>query len=191
MKNKENIYETLTGKDRDKIPDIAFKVMTFIMKLFDFFGNHSNKKFKTLGLKEGQTVVDYGCGPARYIKNASECVGDKGKVLAVDVHPLAIENVQHKIKNYNLQNVEAVLANGYSTSIDSNTADMVYALDMFHMVEKPSLLLQELHRIVKPDGVILIEDGHQSRTKTLQKINDFGLLTITESNKYHVKCKKA
>jgi ubiquinone/menaquinone biosynthesis C-methylase UbiE len=185
---KKTIGNVMTGTEHEHIPNLFFRMMTFTMKITDILGNQSNKNFKTLGLKENQVVVDYGCGPARYIKNASEAVGPKGKVIAIDIHPLAIENVNKQIKKYGLKNVEAVQADGYSCSIKNNTADVVYALDMFHMVEQPKKLLTELARIVKANGTVIIEDGHQARSKTISKIENSGLFTISNENKQHLVC---
>ncbi len=121
---KKTIGNVMTGTGREYIPNVFFKMMTFAMKMTDVIGNYSNNNFKTLELKENQTVVDYGCGPARYIKNASEAVGPEGKVIAVDIHPMAIENVNKKIEKHGLKNVEAVQADGYSCSIKDNNFTM-------------------------------------------------------------------
>lgn len=174
---------------RERMPDAAFKAMTGVMWLFDAFGNHSNKKFNTLGLLSGQTVIDYGCGPARYIKNASEAVGKEGNVIAVDIHPKAIDAVNFKIEKYGLKNVQSLLADGYRTIIPSDTADVIYALDMFHMVHEPTALLKEFQRLLKPDGILILEDGHQSRENTLRKIQAAQVFTVIEENSSHVKCK--
>lgn len=187
---KKTLGDILSGKNREAIPNIAFHVMTFIMKLMDLFGKRYSKNFETLDLKPGQTVIDYGCGPARYIHIASNTVGKSGKVIAVDIHPLAISKVKEKIKKYKLTNVEAVLAEQYSTSIINDTADVIYALDMLHMIERPNELLKELSRLVKRDGTIIIEDGHQPRSKTIQKIETSGFLKIIQKTKFHVKCQK-
>lgn len=190
MKNSKKLSDKLLGKDREVIPDIAFRIMTVIMKLMDFFWNHSSKNFETLDLKPGQTIIDYGCGPARYIKNASNIVGETGKVIAVDIHPLAIKKVKAKIEKFKLRNVEAVLAEGYNTSIANETSDVIYALDMFHMIKQPKEFLTELSRLIKQDGIIIIEDGHQPRSETIQKIEKSGVLKIIQETKFHVKCKK-
>jgi len=187
---RNTIVSFISGKNRESIPNIAFNVMTLIMKLKDTFGQYSRKNFETLGLKTGQTVIDYGCGPARYIEFASNVVGKTGKVIAVDVHPLSIAKVKGKIKKHKLSNVEAVLAKKYTTPITAEIADVVYALDMFHMIEQPNELLKELSRLVKKDGTIIIEDGHQSRTDTIQKIEKAGFLKIVQETKSHVKCQR-
>ena len=141
MENQKPPGHYLLGKNREAIPNIAFHIMTFTMKLMDIFLKYSRKNFKTLGLKPGQTVIDYGCGPARYIQVASNTVGQSGKVIAVDVHPLAIKKVKEKIEKYKLSNVEVVLAEKYKTPINTSAADIVYALDMFHMIEQPNEFL--------------------------------------------------
>jgi ubiquinone/menaquinone biosynthesis C-methylase UbiE len=190
MENKKTLGNFLLGKNREAISNIAFHVMTFIMKLMDILGNQSSKNFKTLGLKPGEIVIDYGCGPARYIQIASNTVRQSGKVIAVDIHPLAIKKVKEKIEKYKLSNVEAVLAEKYKTPINTSTADVVYALDMFHMIEQPNEFLKELGRLVKNDGTIIIEDGHQPRSETIQKIEKSGFIKIIEETKSHVKCQK-
>lgn len=187
---KNTTSSLLSGKDREAIPNFAFKAMTFIMKLMDVFGHHSLKNFKTLDLEPGETVIDYGCGPARYIEFASNTVGAAGRVIAVDIHPLAITKVKEKIKKLNLSNVEAVLAEKYTTPLADEIADRVYALDMFHMIEQPEYFLQELSRLAKEDGTIIIEDGHQPRASTIQKIEESGFLKIVEETRSHVKCQK-
>ena len=190
MKNSKKLSDKLSGKNREVIPNIVFHIMTAIMKLMDFLGNHSSKNFQTLNLKPGQTVIDYGCVPARYIRNASNTVGESGKVIAVDIHPLAIKKVKVKIEKFKLINVEAVLAEGYNTPIANETADVIYALDVFHMIEQPQEFLTELSRLLKQDGIIIIEDGHQPRSETIQKIKNSGVLKIIQEGKFNVECKK-
>ena len=180
----------LTGKGREKIPNFAFRGMTLFMKMIDLFTNYSRRNIRNLNIKSGQTVIDYGCGPARYIKDASRMVGASGKVIATDIHPLAIKNVNDKIKKYKLSNVHATLADGYKTDIESEIADIVYALDMFHMIEQPKELLTELCRLVKMDGRVIIEDGHQPRSETIMKIRDSKILKIVRETKSFVECKK-
>lgn len=186
---KGSLSDILRGKGREFIPNIAFIMMAFFMKVVDVLFGYSNRNFKTLELKPGQTVIDYGCGPARYVKNASETVGDNGKVYAVDIHHMAVKEVENKIRKFNLKNVEAVLAAGYSSSISDNTADVIYALDMFHMIENAKNLLFEFSRMLKPDGHIIIEDGHQPRAETIRKIEDTGIFKVFEENKKHVRCR--
>jgi len=182
--------EILSGKGKESISNPGFRIMTIFMRVMDLLGNASGRNFNTLNLEPGQTVIDYGCGPARYVHRASRIVGSSGKVIATDIHPLAIEKVNEKIKKHNLRNVEGVLAKGYNTGIESEIADVVYALDMFHMIEKPGEFLEELRRLVKKEGRIILEDGHQPRSETKSKVEEYGRLRITQETRSHLVCQK-
>ncbi len=172
---------------KERMPDIAFRAMTFIFNVMDFiYPRH--KKLNHLKIKKGDNVIDYGCGPGGYLKRASELVGDSGQVIAIDIHELAIKSVEKLIQKHDIKNVKTVKANGYSCNVKDNVADVIYAFDMFHMIEEPKSFLKELHRLVKQDGKLYIDDGHQPRKKTIDKINNTGLWKIIKEDKHHLEC---
>jgi ubiquinone/menaquinone biosynthesis C-methylase UbiE len=173
--------------DRDRMPDLAFKMMSATFTLKDRFFPGIDKRIEAFEVVEGMTVVDYGCGPGRYTTRFSRLVGDRGKVYAVDVQELALETVKRKMQALGLSNIIPVLARGYSTDIPDQTADMVFALDMFFGVRDPAALLAEIHRIVRPEGVLVLDDGHQSRESTLEKINRSGKWEIEKESRDHLR----
>ncbi len=175
---------------KEIIPDSGFRAMSFVMKLLEWVHPHAENRAKTFGIKEGMTVVDYGCGPGRYTVAFSKLAGKRGKVIAVDLNRLARENIDKKVRENGLQNVQFCLANGYDSGVETGVADVVIALDMFFMIENPAAFLKELSRICKPDGTLVIDDGHQARTKTKKKLEDTGIFQIVEESKDHLKCKK-
>lgn len=124
------------------------------------------------------TVVDYGCGPGSYVKAASCLVGEMGRVYAVDIHPLAIESVSAIIRANGLANVTPVLAENYDSGLEDDSVDLIYALDMFHMIGDTDAFLRELRRIARHDGILVIDDGHRPRNETLEKIRHSGVWTI-------------
>ncbi|MEW5922700.1 MAG: class I SAM-dependent methyltransferase [Candidatus Zixiibacteriota bacterium] len=177
----------MSSKNPDRMSNVSFAAMSFVFKIMDLF--HSPvKKIDSFGIRDGMTIVDYGCGPGRYIERASQLVGTGGKVYAADVQELAIATIKKKMTKLRLTNVEPVVINGYSCPIESHVADMIYALDMFHMVKNPGEFLKELHRIIKNDGFLIIEDGHQPRAKSKDKIIASGVWHISEENDKYLKC---
>jgi ubiquinone/menaquinone biosynthesis C-methylase UbiE len=84
--------------DRDRMSDFAFKMMSVIMSLKDWLFPGLDQRIAGFGIREGMTVVDYGCGPGRYTTRSARLVGERGKVYAVDVQELALETVKQKIK---------------------------------------------------------------------------------------------
>jgi len=180
----------------EKMSDMSFRGMTFLFKVIDFLFPYINKRVKKFGIKKGMTVVDYGCGPGRYTVKFAELVGEDGRVYAVDIHELAMEAVNKKIGRDNLRNIETVLAKGYDSTLpdyDStlpdNVADVVCAIDMFWIIKEPMEFLAELKRIIKNDGTLVIDDGHQPRSVTKTKIYNSGLWDIVEETSNHLKCK--
>ena len=186
----KKIWASINGRKKDKLSDIGFHAMSFAMEISDRILGYSKKNFRTLDLLPGQTVIDYGCGPGRYLYLSSKAVGEEGKVIGVDIHPIAGEKVKKMIHHMKLENVNFILADGYSVPIESGIADVVYALEVFHMVKEPSKFLKELSRLVKKDGVVIVEDGHQPRKETIMKIKNSAELTIESQTRNHVKCRK-
>ena len=85
------------------MPDISFRLMNCIFHIIDFIYPYIDKRVKKFGIKEGMTVVDYGCGPGRYTTRLAKLVGEKGKVFAIDIHELAIKAVKKKINRDHLK----------------------------------------------------------------------------------------
>lgn len=175
-------------RDQDRMPDFAFRMMSATFALKDWLFPGVDKRVAGFGIQEGMTVVDYGCGPGRYTTRFAKLVGEQGKVYAVDVQELAIEYVKRKLKSEGLQNIIPVVARGYETEIPDGTADIVFALDMFFGVNEPVALLAEIHRIVRPEGVLILDDGHQPRERTLEKLNRSGKWVIKEASRDHLRC---
>ena len=176
------VKSKLMGSNTDRIPDLAFRVMSFLLSIWGLFASPM-KKLEKFGIKTGDTVIDFGCGPGNYIKVASQLTGSSGVVYAADVHELAIKAIDKKIKKHNLKNVRTVLVADYKCELKDNAADVIYALDMFHMVKEPDLFLQELHRLLKKNGKLFIEDGHQPREQSKKKIINSKKWSITEETK--------
>jgi len=175
------------GKNMDRMPSGAFRMMSLLFVVRDRLTSPWSV-LDRFGIEPGQTVVDYGCGPGSYLRHASELVGPEGRVFAVDIHELAIKTVLRRIEKERLSNVTAVLANEKGCALPDDVADVIYALDMFHMVSEPALFLRELHRMCKNTGVLYLDNGHQSRRQAIAKIASSGAWQIVEEEKRYLKC---
>ena len=180
--------KVMCGNEMDRMPNWAFKMMAFMFNVADLLKS-PNRRLDAFGIQKGQSVVDWGCGTGRYLKQASELVGEKGIVYAVDIHQLAIEAAANVANKYNLKNAYPVLTDGKTVNIPPQTADLIYALDMFHMVRDTNAFLKELCRITKPDGTLILEDGHQKRALANEKINNSGCWEIVAETKAYITCK--
>lgn len=184
-----SINKRVEKRGTERMPDLSFRVMTIMFNVIDFLYPYVKKRVNRFGISEGMTVIDYGCGPGRYSIKFAELVGKKGRVYALDIHELAIAAVNKKIEKYNLKNVQPVLVDGYDSTLLDNTADVTCAIDMFWAIKKPTEFLQEVRRITKKDGTLVVDDGHQRRSATKMKILNSGIWNIVEETKDHLKCK--
>jgi ubiquinone/menaquinone biosynthesis C-methylase UbiE len=186
MKGLNRIF----GYENEAMPNIAFRMMSIVMRMRDFFFPLA-KRVTAFAIENGDTVIDYGCGPGRYVAFACRAVGSAGRVYAVDVHPLAIEAVEEKAAKQGLTNLLPVLSTGYPTDIASHTADIIIALDMFHHVTDVDAFLAELQRLLKPAGRLYIERGHQPTDDARQKLVRSGKWTIASERGNLFECRIA
>ncbi len=179
------------SNDPDRMPDFAFRAMVWVMNIEDFFWRRIDTRVATFGIQPGMTAVDYGCGPGRYTTRLARLVGEAGRVYAVDIHALALQETQRRAARLGLRNVTPILPRGYDSTLPGGSADMICCLDMFFGVRNPTALLAELRRIAKPSGLLVIDDGHQPRSATLSKICASGLWAIVSESRDHLVCRPA
>ena len=136
-------------------------------------------KIKKTAIKEGDLVLDFGCGPGSYSIAAAEVVGNDGKVYAADIHPLAIKEVKKRVKQKKLKNIETILTD-CDTKLKENTIDVVLLLDIYHDLSDPESILKELHRVLKKNGSLSVDDHHFKDNEIIGKIIDKGLFKFIE-----------
>ena len=167
-----------------------FRLMQAFMKLADHVHPHVQTRAEAFGIKPGQTVVDYGCGPGRYAVEMAWLVGSDGKVIAVDLVELALQEAERKLEAGGFHNFEMKLAQGYDSGIADDAADIVFAIDMFHHIADANAFLREAFRISKPDGLLILSGGHLSRKAIKAKIAISEIWDIAEERKEFMAYKK-
>ena len=76
--------------------------------------------------------------------------------------PLAIETVKTKAARNRLTNIETVLVDSYNSGIADSVADIVLLIDMIHGIEDRAALFHEVHRLLKPAGLLFVDAEHTS-----------------------------
>jgi ubiquinone/menaquinone biosynthesis C-methylase UbiE len=145
------------------MPGIFFWGMTALFKIRDWF-KPREVLLDEVPLKTGDTVLDYGCGPGSYIPALSARVGETGTVIAMDIHPLAVQRVEALAKRRGLSNVGAQLTDGvHLDSLADGSVDVVLLCDVFHMLGDQVGVLVELQRVLRPNSVLIVNDPHMDR----------------------------
>lgn len=154
-------------KEKKPVTNIHFNMMVNVMSIVKNIRN-IKKEILRSGIKEGSHVLDYGCGPGFVTVPASKIVGSHGLIYALDIHPLAIDIINKKIKKHKLENVKTIItANG--TGLPDESIDVVLLFNVIFMIEDKQELIDELHRILKKGGVIsIVNNGLGSKFKNKQ-----------------------
>jgi ubiquinone/menaquinone biosynthesis C-methylase UbiE len=161
--------------------DLSFKIMAFTFKIRDFFKPRMNV-LKEVGIKEGSHVLDYGCGPGSYATAVAELLGKSGKVYALDINPAAIKTVKKLASKRQLTNVETILSD-HKTGLPGNSIDVVLLYDTFHDLSDPNTVLEELYRILKPNGILSFNDHHMRENEITSKVSSKGLFRLLRKGK--------
>ena len=158
--------------------NLDFRGMALYFKLRDFFVPR-RRVLEEVGIDKGFTVLDYGCGPGSYVLPTVDLVSESGKVYAVDVHPLAIEMVKKLISKKRLTNVEAIQSD-CDTGLRDSSVDVVLLYDTFHALDDTSGALKELHRVLKPNGLLSFSDHHMRENEIRSSVAGEGLFELVD-----------
>jgi ubiquinone/menaquinone biosynthesis C-methylase UbiE len=159
--------------------NFAFRFMSFGYRFRDLrFPRRSI--LKEVGIKPGFCVLDYGCGPGGYITAAAQLVTESGKVYALDIQPLAIKQVQNIARKRKLANVATILSD-CATGLPDESIDVVLLYDIFHGLSQPDEVLRELHRVLKPNGILSFNDHHiREEKEIIARIAGEGLFRFSQ-----------
>lgn len=158
-----------------------FKFMSLSFKFRDF-RLPRRSILEEAGIKPGFHVLDYGCGPGGYIIPLAELVGKSGKIYALDIHPLAIQKVQSIVSKRQMANVETIRSNR-ETGLPDKSLDVVLLYDTFHDLSDPNRVLEELHRVLKPNGILSFSDHHMKESEIVSKVTGGGLFRLSRKGK--------
>ncbi len=160
--------------------NFSFRLLSLWIKLRSP-SRKPKEKLQELGVKEGQTILDYGAGTGAYSIPAAELVGVSGKVYSADIHPMAKKIIEKKAKKKGLNNIEALLVN-INTGITERHVDIVLLFDVLHIISEKSRLMKELHRILRTAGKLFILPDHMSDETIKDFIKSDGLFTFKQSH---------
>jgi len=153
--------------------DFSFRVMSLEFRLRDFF-RPPGRVLREAGIRNGMTVLDFGCGPGGFTLAAAKLVGPEGRVYAADNHPLAVKSVQRAANQQGFGNIRTILGSSLA-DLPESSVDITLLYDVLHDLQEPRLILVELHRVLKPGGVLSVSDHHTKKESLLSMITGGGL----------------
>ena len=130
-------------------------------------------------IKEGMTVLDFGCGPGYFTIAMAQMVGTSGWVIAVDLQEGMLRKLRDKIKGTEFEE-RITLQRCEENKIGlSKKVDFALAFYVVHEIPNQGAFFKELESILKPGGQSLVVEPpfHVSKSaflKTIKKAQDAG-----------------
>jgi ubiquinone/menaquinone biosynthesis C-methylase UbiE len=138
---------------------------------------------KKIGLKSGQTVLDFGCRVGHYTIPAAKVVGNEGIVYAVDKEQETLNELRQKVKAHNLKNVRIIKASGeIELDFESESIDVVLFYDVLHYLGKNDRkkLYQKAFRVLKQDSLLSVYPKHTLEDEPIMEFRNLSLGEIKQ-----------
>jgi ubiquinone/menaquinone biosynthesis C-methylase UbiE len=163
------------------ISNLHFRIMALVFRLREIFRPPSGN-LKEAGIGPGMSVLDYGCGPGGFSMAAAGLVGEAGKVYALDIQPLAVQSIKRRAAGAGLKNVQMIKSD-CATGIEDEGIDVALLYDIFHDLGEPDKVLRELHRVLKPNGLLSFSDHHLDEEKIVTGVTGEGLFRLASKGR--------
>jgi ubiquinone/menaquinone biosynthesis C-methylase UbiE len=125
----------------------------------EIYGASTRQMMLDAGLRAGMRVLDLACGTGIMSHWIAMQVGPTGAVVGGDISrdQLAYARAQGAHSDAS-RPPEFVELNAYDTGLPAASFDMVHCRLLLCHLERPSDALREIHRLLKPGGVLVCQD---------------------------------
>lgn len=113
---------------------------------------------QAMGIGPGMSVADIGAGTGYFVVRLSPVVGPSGRVLANDIMPDYLAELDARVRGLGLANVSLIRGEPDDAKLPPASVDVALFIHMYHEIEQPYGLLHRLAASMKPGGRIGIVD---------------------------------
>ncbi len=111
-----------------------------------------------IGIQPGERVLELGPGPGAFTVGAALRAGPGGCVIAVDIQPEMIAQVERRVREAGVSNIQTQIASAHHLPLDDESVDRAFLITVLPEIPDPRRALAELHRVLRPDGMLSITE---------------------------------
>ena len=120
---------------------------------------------RLLKIGPGETVADIGAGNGYYVFRLAKLVGPTGRVLAEDITPDYLADLEKRVAASGAGNVAVVRGEAHDPRLPPASVDAAVLVHMYHEISQPYGLLHNLAAAMKPGGRVGIVDADDIPSK--------------------------
>jgi len=124
----------------------------------DFMSRRSAEqqaRFLLPHLKSGQRLLDIGCGPGTITLGLAEILAS-GEVVGIDLAESQLSVARQNAAQNKIENASFVSGSIYQLPFANEEFDVVFAHAVFEHLKEPIAALQEIRRVLKPNGLVAL-----------------------------------
>ncbi len=107
-------------------------------------------------VKEGMTVVDFGCGPGFFTVDMAHMVGESGRVIAVDLQEGMLQKLREKIQGTEFEERIMLHKCGEDNIGIAEQVDFILAFYVVHEVPRQDMFFKKVQASLKTNGLMLV-----------------------------------
>lgn len=136
--------------------DLALKVFYPLIGLK--IGEYRKKAVNYLALKEGDVVIDLGCGTGLCFPLIMEKIGSNGKLIGVDISSEMLSVAEAKVKSAGWVNVELIHSDieEFEFPVEINS---LISTGVFGYLDDRENVLEKIYKSLLNNGKVVIVDG--------------------------------
>ena len=126
-----------------------------------------------VGISEGQSVLDFGCGSGTYSIPAAKLVGRDGRIYSLDVSQGALKKLSRRAKKEGVDNIITLLSSDdVEIPISNERLNNVLLIDVLQEISDKNTLFKEIYRILRPDGLMTVYPMHIDADEVINLASD-------------------
>jgi precorrin-6B methylase 2 len=130
------------------------------------------KLIKALKIKPGTVLADIGAGSGYYSFRFAPLVGDKGKILAVDIQPEMLDIIRKRMKAQKVTNVEPIQGAETDPKLPAGGVDLILMVDVYHEFSHPYEMTQAMVKALKPGGrLVFVEFRLEDESVPIKRVH--------------------
>ncbi len=139
------------------------------------------KFLRNMGVKEGDYILEVGCGPGFFTEALSSIVGEKGRIYAQDIEESMLHKVDRKIPSFRYRNVIPILCNSSSLGLPGGSCDVVVCANVLEEIYREGELketVSEVDRVLRPGGILIVKEHRFGGTAPIIKESEELFISI-------------